>query len=278
MDYTIPVEKFIEKLKERLKLRGFTFQTNKSYCYHTKDFLKFLNKNRLNLNNEGVKSYLLSLNLSNNSIRLKIMAIRFFFLEVLREKLNYSEVPTPKKIKKLPKVLSKEEIKILISSTENLKHKLVIKLLYSSGLRLQEIINLKRKEIDFDRKIIFVNSGKGRKDRITLLSEELKIDLLRYFGSYKFHTDYLFEGRFGKYSKKSVQKILEKSSKKLNKKVTPHMLRHSFATHLLESGTDLRYIQNLLGHSDLKTTEIYTHVSNKNLENIKSPLDNLDCL
>jgi len=275
MDYTIPIEKFIEKLQERLKLRGFTFQTNKSYCYHTKDFLKFLNKNRLNLNNEGVKSYLLSLNLSNNSIRLKIMAIRFFFLEVLREKLNYSEVPTPKKIKKLPKVLSKEEIKILINSTENLKHKLVIKLLYSSGLRLQEIINLKRKEIDFDRKIIFVNSGKGRKDRITLLSEELKIDLLKYFGSYKFHTDYLFEGRVGKYSKKSVQKILEKSSKKLNKKVTPHMLRHSFATHLLESGTDLRYIQNLLGHSDLKTTEIYTHVSNKNLENIKSPLDNL---
>jgi integrase/recombinase XerD len=275
MDYTIPIEKFIEKLQERLKLRGFTFQTNKSYCYHTKDFLKFLNKNRLNLNNEGVKSYLLSLNLSNNSIRLKIIAIRFFFLEVLREKLNYSEVPTPKKIKKLPKVLSKEEIKILINSTENLKHKLVIKLLYSSGLRLQEIINLKRKEIDFDRKIIFVNSGKGRKDRITLLSEELKIDLLRYFGSYKFHTDYLFEGRFGKYSKKSVQKILEKSSKELNKKITPHMLRHSFATHLLDAGTDLRYIQKLLGHSDLKTTEIYTHVSNKNLENIKSPLDNL---
>src|SRR5574344_455920 len=149
MDYTIPIEKFIEYLEERLKLRGFTFQTKKSYCYHTKDFLKFLNKNRLNLNNEGVKSYLLSLNLSNNSIRLKIMAIRFFFLEVLREKLNYSEVPTPKKIKKLPKVLSKEEIKILINSTENLKHKLVIKLLYSSGLRLQEIINLKRKEIDF---------------------------------------------------------------------------------------------------------------------------------
>lgn len=278
MNYTIPIEKFIEKLEERLKLRGFTFQTKKSYCYHVRDFLKFLNKNRLNLNNEGVKSYLLSLNLSNNSIRLKIMAIRFFFLEVLKEKLNYSKVPAPKKIKKLPKVLSKEEIKILINSTENLKHKLVIKLLYSSGLRLQEIINLKRKEIDFDRKIIFVNSGKGRKDRITLLSEELKIDLLRYFGSYKFHTDYLFEGRFGKYSKKSVQKILEKSSKKLNKKVTPHMLRHSFATHLLESGTDLRYIQNLLGHSDLKTTEIYTHVSNKNLENIKSPLDNLDCL
>lgn len=275
MDYTLPVEKFIEKLNERLKLRGFTYQTKKSYCYQVKDLLKFLNKNGLNLNNEGVKSYLLSLNLSNNSIRLKVMAIRFFFLEVLREKLDYTKIPAPKKVKSLPKVLSKEEIKILINSTENLKHKLIIKLLYSSGLRLQEIINLKRKEIDFDRKIIFVSSGKGRKDRITLLSDELKIDLLKYFSSYKFYTDYLFEGRKGKYSKKSVQKVLGAAGKNLHKKVTPHMLRHSFATHLLEAGTDIRYIQKLLGHSDLKTTEIYTHVSTKNLYKIKSPLDDL---
>jgi integrase/recombinase XerD len=275
MNYTLPVEKFIEKLNEQLKLRGFTYQTKKSYCYHVRSLLKFLNKSRLNLNNEGVKSYLLSLNLSNNSIRLKVMAIRFFFLEVLGEKLDYTKIPAPKKVKSLPKVLSKEEIKILINSTENLKHKLIIKLLYSSGLRLQEIIDLKRKEIDFDRKIIFVNSGKGRKDRITLLSDELKIDLLKYFSCYNFYTDYLFEGRKGKYSKKSVQKVLENASKNIHKKVTSHTLRHSFATHLLEAGTDIRYIQKLLGHSDLKTTEIYTHVSTKNLSNIKSPLDDL---
>ena len=275
MSYTLPVDKFTKKLDERLKLRGFTRQTKKSYSYHVRNFLLFLNKSRLNLSNEGVKSYLLSFDLSNNSMRLKLMAIRFFFSEVLKEQLNDIEVPMPKKIKVLPKVLSKEEIKKIIESTDNLKHKLIIKLLYSSGLRLQELIDLKRNNINFDRNLIFVKSGKGQKDRVTLLSDGLKIDLLKYYSNYNFKTDYLLEGRRGKYSKKSVQKILENAGWGLDKRVTPHMLRHSFATHLLEAGTDLRYIQKLLGHSDIKTTEIYTHVSTRNLENIKSPLDNL---
>ncbi|MBT7238018.1 tyrosine-type recombinase/integrase, partial [Candidatus Woesearchaeota archaeon] len=135
--------------------------------------------------------------------------------------------------------------------------------------------NLKRKDLDPDRKIIYVNQGKGKKDRITLLSEKLNKELFAYICKNDFKTEYLFEGRKGKYSKKSVQKILDSAGTKTGFKVTPHMLRHSFATHLLESGVDIAYIQKLLGHSDVKTTEIYLHVSNKNLEKIKSPLDDL---
>jgi len=140
---------------------------------------------------------------------------------------------------------------------------------------LQELIDLKRSSIDFERNLIFIKKGKGGKDRVTLLSNELKLDLLKYYSNYNFRTDYLIEGRNSKYSKKSVQKILEIAGKSIHKKVNPHMLRHSFATHLLEAGVNIRYIQKLLGHSNVKTTEIYTHVSNKSLENIKSPLDSL---
>ncbi|MDA3836212.1 MAG: tyrosine-type recombinase/integrase [Nanoarchaeota archaeon] len=154
-----------------------------------------------------------------------------------------------------------------------LKICLIVELFYSSGLRLQELIDLRCDDIDFDRGLIYVNKGKGKKDRMTLLSDFIKKDLLKYYSVNEFGSKYLFEGRKGgKYSKKSVQKILERFGKRVGIKITPYMLRHFFATHLLEAGTDIRYIQKLLGHSDLKTTEIYTHVSKKGLENIKSPL------
>jgi integrase/recombinase XerD len=148
-------------------------------------------------------------------------------------------------------------------------------LLYSAGSRLQELIDLKRKDIDFERGIINVRKGKGKKDRITLISESLKLDLLKYYSNNLFKTEYIFEGRNGKYTKKSFQKVLEQGGKKAGINITPHMLRHSFATHLLEQRTDIRHIQKLLGHSDLKTTEIYIHISTKDLSKIKSPLDNL---
>jgi len=139
---------------------------------------------------------------------------------------------------------------------------------------LQELINLKRTDIDFDKNLLYVRKGKGRKDRVTIISESLKLDLLKYY-SHIFSTEYVFEGRKGKYSKKSVQLILKKAGNKIKMNITPHMLRHSFATHLLEDGIDIRYIQKLLGHADLKTTEIYTQVSNRDISKIKNPLDNL---
>jgi len=275
MDYTKNRDSYLTRLKERCILRGFSNQTIKSYVYNIKRFLDFIDKCRLNLSNEGVKLYLLSQNLSTNSMRLQYASISFFFREILNKPFSFEEIPIKKKEKQLPKVISKEKIKEMIDSTENLKHKLIIKLLYSSGLRLQELIDLKRKNIDFERGVLNVEEGKGKKDRVTLISEALKLDLLKYYSNNLFKTEYILEGRNGKYTKKSVQKVLDEAGKKAGIKATPHMLRHSFATHLLEQGTDIRHIQKLLGHSDLKTTEIYTHVSTKDLSKIKSPLDNL---
>jgi len=275
MDYTLTKEEYLEKIKKRCILRGFSNQTIKSYCYNVGRFLDFIKKSGLNLSSESVKSYLLIQNVGVNSSRLQYASISFFFREILNKPFSFEEIPIKKKEKQLPKVISKEKIKEMIDLTENLKHKLIIKLLYSSGLRLQELIDLKRKDIDFERGIINVKKGKGKKDRITIISDYLKLDLLKYYSNNLFKTEYIFEGRNGKYTKKSVQKVLDEAGKRIKIKVTPHMLRHSFATHLLEQGTDIRHIQKLLGHSDLKTTEIYTHVSTKDLSKIKSPLDNL---
>ena len=276
MDYTLSKEGYLAEVKDRCVLHGFSKQTIKSYSYHVGKFLDFILRSRLNLDDRSVKSYLLVQDrLSVNSVRLQYASISFFFREVLGKQFSFDDVPIKKKEKQLPKVISKGKIKEMLESVDNLKHLLIIKLFYSSGLRLQELIDLKRKDIDFERGILNVRKGKGAKDRVTIISESLKLDLLKYYSNNIFNTEYVFEGRNGKYTKKSVQKVLENIGKKIGIKVTPHILRHSFATHLLEQGTDLRYIQKLLGHSDVKTTEIYTHVSTKDLVNIKSPLDNL---
>ena len=269
MDYLVHKKELLQKLKERGVLRGFSKETIKSYTYHVGRFLDFISKSRLNMSNDSIKRYLLIQNIGINTSRLQYASISFFFREILQKPFSFEQVPIKKKEKQLPKVISKEKVKQMIDLTENLKHKLIIKILYSSGLRLQELINLKRKEIDFERGILNVNKGKGKKDRITLISENLKLDLLKYYSNNIFKTEYVFEGRNGKYTKKSVQKVLENVGKKMEIKVTPHMLRHSFATHLLEQGTDIGHIQKLLGHSDLKTTEIYTHVSTRDLSKIR---------
>jgi len=267
--------KLLIKLKKRLILHGFSSATIKTYTLVIKNFIKFCNKSSLNLSKDAVKYYLLSLDKERNTIRLYYSAIKFFFKEVLENPFSLNEIPLKKKSKKLPKILTKIEIKKLIDSLENLKHKLIIKILYSTGLRLSELINLKRKDIDVNEKIIYVNNGKGNKDRKTIIAESILIDLLKYYSITTFKTEYVFEGRKGKYSKKTVQTILEKVGRKIDKKVTPHMLRHSFATHLLEQGVSLRIIQELLGHSNIRTTQIYTTISTKKFKDIVNPLDKI---
>ena len=178
----------------------------------------------------------------------------------------------------MPQVLSEKEIARILLSLKNLKHRTILTVIYSAGLRLSELLNLKAEDIDWDRKLIRVKSGKGRKDRYTLLSPRLEKLLKDYLYYYK-PDKYLFEGqKGGKYSPKSVQNIMKNAVTKtgITKHATVHTLRHSFATHLLENGTDLRYIQELLGHGSSRTTEIYTHVSKKSIGKIRSPLDNLD--
>jgi integrase/recombinase XerD len=185
----------------------------------------------------------------------------------------------PKREKKLPNVLSKEEVQSILKNTINIKHKAALSLIYSCGLRRSELLNLKLKDVDSKRNLLLIRNAKGKKDRIAPLSGKI-VDLLRvYYKSYKPQT-YLFEGwvENTKYSERSLEKVLKNSVKlaNINKPVSLHWLRHSYATHLLESGTDLRYIQEILGHKSSKTTEIYTHVSSKQIANIKTPFDELE--
>ncbi|MBI5798136.1 tyrosine-type recombinase/integrase [Candidatus Woesearchaeota archaeon] len=275
LDYTLKKEAYLQELKDLCDLKGYSPQTKKAYVFHTGKFLDFCEKSSLCLNPESVRSYLLLRNISVNSSRLLYAALKFFFMEILQQTAFAEKVPVKKRIKQLPKVISQEKIKELLSATKNLKHKIIIELLYSSGLRLSELIDLKRKDLDFDRNLLFVRQGKGAKDRVTLMSASLQRDLLRYYSEYSFKTEYVLEGREGKYTKKPVQAVLKNAGKQAGIQLHPHMLRHSFATHLLEQGTDIRYIQKLLGHSDLKTTEIYTKVSTKDISRIKSPWDTL---
>ena len=170
---------YIQKVSDECKLRGFTYQTTKTYSFWISKYINFLDKNRLNMDNESVKCYLLSLNSSINTSRIVYASIAFFFKTILNKPFTINEVPIKKKQKSLPKVLSKNEIMQMIENTKNIKHKLVIQLLYSSGLRLSELINLKKEDIDLQRNLINVKRGKGMKDRITLLSNNLDLSLTK---------------------------------------------------------------------------------------------------
>ena len=229
-----------------------------------------------------INDYLLNLirenKISASEQNQRISAIKFYYEKVLgQSKVNY-ELERPKKTHHLPKVLAKDEIKQLLNNTNNIKHKCILALIYSSGLRISELINLKIEDILTERKQIRIRNAKGNKDRYSLLSQSLLEELRLYYKKYRPQL-WLFEGPKpgSQYSSSSINRLLKAAAQKagINPRVTPHMLRHSFATHLLEQGTDLRYIQALLGHSSSKTTEIYTHVSNKQLTTIVNPLDEL---
>ena len=224
-----------------------------------------------------VKKYLLKAidkKESTSYIKQKYAALKILF-EVLGKNLEF-KILNYKKESRIPEVLSKKDIKKIIDSILNLKHKIMIQFIYLVGLRVSELIDLKPKDVDIERDIISIRQGKGAKDRISLFPTSIRKSFLKYLLQ-SFPKNYLFESnRNKKYSSKSIEKIIEKSSIKfLGIKLTPHTLRHTFATHLLESGTDIRHIQKLLGHSDVSTTQIYTQVTNSKLQNIKSPLDNL---
>ncbi|MFP4112116.1 MAG: tyrosine-type recombinase/integrase [Candidatus Woesearchaeota archaeon] len=241
-----------------MKLKGFSQRTIKAYLFHFRKYKKS------GISRDDYILKMIDSGFASNSTRLASAAIQFF------EKQNVERF-IPKKSKRLPLVLSKTEINKMIHSLNNMKHRLVIALLYSSGLRLSELINLRPENINMIDNTILVKAGKGNKDRITLLSKKVK-SMLKQFN---IGEKYVIENNGKKYNKRSVQEIVMKASKLANIKsnVTPHTLRHSFATHLLEKGTDLRYIQKLLGHSSVRTTQIYTHIAKDDIKKIKSPFD-----
>jgi len=261
----------LKELENELKLKGYSPKTIKNYLFNVQKYLE---------SQKSPREYILKLienKKSNETIRSVGFAIKFH-LNLKKEQNPEIEsiiqnLPNSKREIKLPKVLSKEDIEKMIFSTKNLNHRILIQIGYAAGLRISEIINLKWSDIDFNRDIIHLKQAKGKKDRIVMLSKKVKENLLN-FGTEK--KGIVFKSNRGKkYSQRTIQKILENVSKKagINQKVTPHMLRHSFATHLLENGTDIRYIKDLLGHSNIETTLIYTKVSNKDILKIKSPLD-----
>jgi site-specific recombinase XerD len=216
--------------------------------------------------------------LSNSSLEQAVNAARFYYAKVLGDADRVRFIERPRRQRKLPTVLSEEEVAALLRSVDNLKHRCMLMLLYAGGLRLSELIHLRPGDLARDRGQLRVRGGKGNKDRITLLSQKVLDPLARYLATYR-PKHYLFEGvGGGAYSPRSVQQVFHRAREKagIRTPATVHTLRHSFATHLLEKGTDLRYIQTLLGHASSRTTEIYTHVSTKALGKIRSPLDDLD--
>ncbi len=274
-NYRICPEEYLLKLE----LKKYSNNTVKTYVNSFELFINhYKNRELMDLNENDVRLYLQKLiqeNKSNSYLNQAINSIKFYYEAVKGMPNRFYSIERPRKEQKLPKVLSKEEIKAIISSIENIKHKCIVSLLYSSGLRRSELLNLKIEDIDSKRMLVKVNLGKGNKDRYTLLSKTVLEDLRIYYKAYK-PKEWLFEGQFkDQYSAQSIAKILNNAAlkAKIKKNVSPHMLRHSFATHLLESGTDLRYIQSLLGHSSSKTTEIYTHVAVSAFNLIKNPLD-----
>lgn len=267
---------------EKLEQERYGENTIKIYTHYFKDFLAdFQNRDLANITKEEINAYILRLikgkGISPSQQNQRINSIKFYFEKVLGKKSEYYDIGRPRKERKLPDVLSKEEIRQMIDVTDNIKHKFLIALIYSCGLRRSEARQMKPEDIDTQRMLIKVKDAKGRKDRYVQLAK----NTLEYYNDYREKypvKQWLFEGAGGKqYSVESIYNVIKDKAfaAGIKKRVYPHILRHSFATHCLEQGIDLRYIQEWLGHESSKTTEIYTHVSKLNFDKFKNPLDDL---
>ena len=285
-DKKIPNDEGIQALtqfKQWLRSKRYSENTILTYCDGLKTFLVYYNHKSIeSITNEDViifnNEHILKNNFSASYQNQIINAIKLYFKTIRETNIDIEKIHRPKRAKSLPNVLSKEEVKAILESPTNVKHKVMLSLIYSCGLRCGELLALKPVNIDSKRNIILLKNSKGKKDRIAPLSPKILALLREYYKMYK-PVSYLFEGNIkgNPYDDRSLQQVLKTAIQKagITKPVTLHWLRHSYATHLLESGTDLRYIQELLGHNSSKTTEIYTHVSTKNIQQIKSPFDDL---
>jgi integrase/recombinase XerD len=276
------IKELTSKFKQKLILQRYADSTVRSYVNCVSKFLKAFEKYELkNVNEQNIENYISHLltteQISDSYQKQMLGSIGKFFELLYDRKLNlYSLYPKRKKTT-LPKFISQHEVKQMFRVCTNLKHLCILKLLYGGGLRLSEVLNLKIADIDSNNMLIHILDAKGKKDRNVMLPHTLLADLRNYFKEYKPQV-YLFEGQTkAQYSAKSVQNIVKNMAKRagISKNVTPHVLRHSFATHLIENGTDIRFVQDLLGHGSIKTTEIYTHITDVSKSKIKSPLDQL---
>jgi integrase/recombinase XerD len=250
---------------DECRLRGYSQKTIDSYLHYVRRFLA---------SEKTPRAFILSLieqGRSDETVRLAAFAVKFY-LKIHKGDTEGLPLPNVKRQKRLPVILSKQEIDKMASVTTNIKHRMIIQIGYSAGLRVSEIIGLRWQDIDFDRNLIHLKGAKDKKDRLVMLSKRVKEAL----HGMDMGQGYVFiSNRKGRYTQRSIQSIIEKAVAKagIRKRVTPHTLRHSFATHLLENGTDIRYIRDLLGHSDISTTLIYTRVTDKDISKIRSPID-----
>lgn len=272
----------LQQLYEHLILKAYAPNTIKTYCQEFAQLLYLLQSTPVNtLNPEKLQAYFLhchqTLKLSENIIHSRINAVKYYFEQVLLKDTLFIQIPRPKKPLSLPKSLNKNEIKKLFQVTTNPKHALILKLCYGMGLRVSEIVNLQICHIDGVDHRVLIACSKGKKDRYVHLPRSILDEMRTYYLAYK-PVKYLFEGiQGGQYAVRSVQQIFKSAMKKagIYKQIGVHGLRHSYATHLLEYGTDISHIQQLLGHKDIRTTQIYTRVTSYELTNIASPLDRL---
>lgn len=270
----------IERFKQWMRSKRYSESTISTYTEALKSFLVFYREKSIDdITNEDIiifnNEYIIKNTLSASYQNQIVNAIKLFFKTTQDTRIEIDKIHRPNNAKKLPNVLSKEEVFRIIDAATNLKHKTLLALIYSSGLRISEALNIKATDIDSERMLIHIKNAKGKKDRYTLLSSKVLGLLREYYSLYKPKT-FLFEGQNGgQYNSRSAQLVLQECAAKvgITKRISLHTLRHSFATHLLESGTDLRYIQDLLGHSSPKTTMIYTHVSSSSLKKIVNPFD-----
>ena len=273
----------IRALDDELKLRKYSHRTRKTYRNQFKRFLSALNTPIDEITETEIRNYLLHLiddkGISRNYLNQVISTIKFVYRHVLKQPRAVEGILRPKEERLLPVVLSRSEVIRIFKTLRNLKHRALLILAYSSGLRVGEVVRLKTRDIDSDRDMIHIRKAKGKKDRYVPLSSIAQKTLIAYQRAFE-PINWLFEGqREGRHlTERSIQKTIQRTVKKahISKHVTMHTLRHSFATHLLEDGTDLRFIQELLGHHRPETTMRYTHVAKTNARNVRSPLDNID--
>ena len=265
---------------DKLRIRKYSQSTFTTYGVYFKKFLAaHPNQDPKEITEEQIIAFVLRIvkehNYATKTQNQIINAIKFYYEKVLGLKKHMYWIPRPRKETKLPVVASEEEVIRLLVASDNLKHQCIMGMLYSSGLRRGELVDLQLKDLNFDRRQVFVRASKGKKDRTTILSDRMINALIKYLDLYK-PQKWLFEGQDGlPYSGQSIGTIVRNTAIKagVKTKMSPHVLRHSFATHLMDKGTDTRYIQELLGHKSLETTAIYAHVSTRDLSKIKSPLD-----
>lgn len=270
------MQKQLNQTSRELRIRNYSPKTTKSYLYGLREYFAFKKDDLEKLNIESIKEFLLKkeqVGISAQTRNLFLSAIKFYYYKVIKISEEI-DIKSAKKKSSLPVVLSRKEIGKVLEVTNNSKHKLLLSLAYGAGLRVSEVVNLKVADLNIEELTLHIKQGKGRKDRMSIFSDKLKNDLTSLMSG-KESNEYVFASeRGGKLSTRTAQKVFENSLRKtgIKKKATFHSLRHSFATHLLENGVDVRYVQELLGHRNIRTTQRYTKVTNPSLRNIKSPL------